>query len=73
MELWDKAERNLHARGIDVPSRRQHSRQGEHGCTRGLPEDCPACTANARARAEYRDTLFAEMARLRDGRENERD
>lgn len=65
MQLWDEAERNLHARGIDAPPRRQHSRQGDNGCTRGAAENCPACTAYARAQAEYREALFAEMARLR--------
>jgi hypothetical protein len=51
--------------GLSKPHRRHHSRQGDHGCRRGDAQDCPACTANARALEEYREALFAEMARLR--------
>ncbi|HEY7341191.1 MAG TPA: hypothetical protein VH591_09945 [Ktedonobacterales bacterium] len=62
--LWDEAEHNLALRGLHRPEHRQHSRQGSHGCTPGDLEDCIACTANARARDEYRMALFAEIARL---------
>ncbi|HEV8190169.1 MAG TPA: hypothetical protein VGP82_01595 [Ktedonobacterales bacterium] len=65
MQLWDEAERNLRMRGLVNPDRRQHSRQGDNGCTRGDVEDCLVCSANARARAEYREALFAEIGRLR--------
>jgi hypothetical protein len=68
MELWDEAEHNLREQGHVNPDRRAHSRRGDHGCLRGRAEDCPACNAHARAREEYREALFAEIARLRQQR-----
>jgi hypothetical protein len=63
--LWDEAERNLERRGLHRPEHREHSRRGRNGCTPGDQEDCPVCSANARARDAYREALFAEIARLR--------
>lgn len=72
MELWDEAERNLRARGMVSPPRRQHSRAGDNGCTHDTAGDCPACIAHARAQSVYREALFAEMARLRSERSLQR-
>jgi hypothetical protein len=68
MQLWDEAERSLNLHGWVHPQRRYHSRSGASGCTPGDAVGCPACSANARARDEYREALFAEMAQLRDER-----
>jgi hypothetical protein len=68
MQLWDEAERNLRSQGLVQPERRHHSRNGGNGCTPGDAEDCPACTANERAREQYREALFAEISRLRQER-----
>ncbi len=66
MELWDEAERSLRQLRWAPPERRRHSRQGNDGCTPGDAENCPVCSANARTRDEYREALFAEIARLRE-------
>jgi hypothetical protein len=64
-DLWDEAEQRLRAQGLVYPPRRHHSHRGNNGCTHGPAEDCPACTDNARARAEYQEALFTEIGNLR--------
>ena len=72
MQLWDEAEYKLSLHGWIHPQRRHHSQTGENGCTPGEAGGCPACTANAREREQYREALFTEMAQLREERSSSR-